>query len=108
VLSAWHDGVGVHVPLIESTGMPVPVAIWAQGVLGDMPNCAQYPAACSSYEQHQTSQAWVVLVAVIIIAAVLVVAAVLTIVMVRRDRRRRLAPPPPPPPPLHPPFPSQP
>jgi heme/copper-type cytochrome/quinol oxidase subunit 2 len=87
--------------------MPIPVAIWAQGVIGDMPNCAQYPAACSNYEQHQASQGWVVLAAVIIIAAVLVVATVLTIVIVRRNRGRRLPPLPPPPPPPHPPFPGQ-
>lgn len=77
--------------------MPPPVVIWAQGMLLDMPNCAQYPAACRNYEQNPASGVpWAVLAAVVILAAVLLVAVVLTIAMVRRDRRRRLPPPPPP------------
>jgi len=75
--------------------MHIPLLIWTQGMLADMPNCSQYPAACANYNAHQSGTLWVIFAAVIILVAVLGVA---TALLIRRHRRGRQYPPPPPPP----------
>lgn len=75
--------------------MRIPLVIWVHGMLADMPNCSQYPAACANYNAQQSGTIWVILAAAIILAAGLGVAAAL---MIRQRRRGHRQPPPPPPP----------
>jgi heme/copper-type cytochrome/quinol oxidase subunit 2 len=77
--------------------VPAIFGAWPQAVLADMPNCAEYPAACANYD-HQSSTG-IIVAAVIILAVVLIVGAVLTVIVVRRRRRPTWSPPPPGPPP---------
>jgi ABC-type branched-subunit amino acid transport system permease subunit len=73
--------------------MSIPILTWVQGIPADMPNCAQYPAACASYNAQHSATPWIVLAAVIILAAVLAVA--VTLVITRQRRGRPQGPPPP-------------
>jgi hypothetical protein len=87
-------GVGAAAAALAG-GAQACLGLWPQTVLADLPNCAEYPSACASYEQaHSGGTPWIVIAGVILLAAVLIVAAGLWLVVVRRRRHERPATPP--------------